>query len=184
LIVTYLAAMDRNLVIGDERGIPWHLPADLKRFRRLTLGKPIVMGRTTFEHIGKPLDKRVNIVLSRRTDFRPDGVLVARSVEDAVRLAGGVPELMVVGGGRVFEAALPLVSRMYLTFVDGEFPGTAYFPESVSISPGTGWVEALRETHRADEKNPYPHQYVVVERVLLPGSPGGALSIRSLMGPP
>jgi dihydrofolate reductase len=184
MIVSFLAAMDRNLVIGDERGIPWHLPADLKRFRRLTLGKPIVMGRTTFEHIGKPLDKRVNIVLSQRTDFRPDGAIAARSMDEAVRLAGGVPELVVVGGGRVFEAALPLVNRMYLTFVDGEFPGTAYFPESVSMPPGTGWVETLRETHPADEKNPYPHQYVVVERVLLPGSPGRALSIRSLMGSP
>src|SRR5439155_26418918 len=76
LIVSFLAAMDRNLVIGDERGIPWHLPADLKRFRRLTLGKPIVMGRTTFPHIGKPLDKRVNIVMSRRAGFRHDGALV------------------------------------------------------------------------------------------------------------
>jgi dihydrofolate reductase len=184
MIVSFLAAMDRNLVIGDERGIPWHLPADLKRFRRLTLGKPIVMGRTTFEHIGKPLDKRVNFVLSRRTSFLPDGALVVHSMEEVVRLAGGVPELVVVGGGRVFEAALPLVGRMYLTFVDGEFPGTAYFPESVSMPPGTGWVETLRETHPADEKNPYPHQYVVVERVLLPGSPGGQLSIRSLIGSP
>lgn len=184
MIVSFLAAMDRNLVIGDERGIPWHLPADLKRFRRLTLGKPIVMGRTTFEHIGRPLDKRLNIILTRRPDFRPDGVVVAGSMEEAVRRAGDVPELVVVGGGKVFEAALPLVNRMYLTFVDGEFPGTAYFPESVSMPPGTGWVEILRENHPADERNPFPHQYVVVERVLMPGSPGGPFSIRSLMGSP
>jgi dihydrofolate reductase len=184
LIVSFLAAMDRNLVIGDEKGIPWHLPTDLRRFRRLTLGKPIVMGRTTFEHIGKPLDKRVNIVLSRRTGFRPEGVVVAGTVEDAVRLAGDVPELVVVGGGEVFNAALPLVNRMYLTFVDGEFSGSTCFPESVSMPPGTGWVESLRESHPADEKNPFPHQYVVVERVLLPGSPGGTFSICSLMGLP
>jgi dihydrofolate reductase len=184
LIVSFLAAMDRNLVIGDERGIPWRLPADLKRFRRLTLGKPIVMGRTTFEHIGKPLDKRVNIVLSRRSDFRPEGVLVAPSIDEAVRLAGDVPELVVIGGGEVFAAALALVARMYLTFVDGEFPGTACFPESVSMPPGTGWVETLRQVHSADERNPFPHQYVVVERVLMPGSSGGPFSIRSLMGWP
>ena len=85
MIVSFLAAVDRNLVLGDEKGIPWHLPADLRRFRRLTLGKPIVMGRTTFEHVGKPLDKRVNIVLSRRTDFHPDGVLVARSMEELTK---------------------------------------------------------------------------------------------------
>ena len=94
MIVSFLAAMDRNLVIGDEKGIPWHLPADLKRFRKLTLGKPIVMGRTTFEHIGRPLDKRPNIVLSRRRDFQPEGVLVARSMEEAVAAASEP------GGGR------------------------------------------------------------------------------------
>jgi dihydrofolate reductase len=184
VIVSFLAAMDRNLVIGDEKGIPWHLPADLKRFRRLTLGKPILMGRTTFEHIGKPLDKRLNIVLSRRPNFRPEGVLVARSMEEAARLAGDVPELVVIGGGEVFVAALALVSRMYLTFVDGEFPGTVYFPETVPMPPGTGWVETLREAHPADDKNRFPHQYVVVERVAMPGSPGGPFSIRSLMCPP
>jgi dihydrofolate reductase len=180
LIVSFLAAMDRNLVIGDEKGIPWHLPADLKRFRRLTLGKPIVMGRTTFEHIGKPLDKRVNIVLSRRADFRAEGVLVARSIEEAIRLAGDVPELVVIGGGEVFVAALPLVSRLYLTFVAGEFAGTAYFPEAVPMPPGTGWIETHREAHPADDKNPFPHRYVLVERVDLPGSPGGPFSVLPL----
>ena len=184
MIVSFLAAMDRNLVIGDEKGIPWHLPADLKRFRRLTLGKPIVMGRTTFEHIGKPLDKRVNIVLSRRPDFHPDGVLVARSMEEAVQLAGDVPELVVIGGGEVFHAALPLVSRMYLTFVTGEFAGTARFPASVSTPPGYEWTEIHRESLPADEKNPFPHHYVVVERRLQTGSTGGSLSIRSLVGSP
>jgi dihydrofolate reductase len=184
LIVAFLAAMDRNLVLGDEKGIPWHLPADLKRFRRLTLGKPIVMGRTTFEHIGRPLDKRVNIVLSRRPEFQPEGVLVARSMDEAVRLAGDVPELVVIGGGEVFGAALPLVSRMYLTFVDGEFAGTAYFPEAVPMSPGAAWVETLREAYPADDRNPFPHQYVVVDRVEVPGSPGVPLPVRSLMDSP
>ena len=184
MIVSFLAAMDRNLVLGDEKGIPWHLPADLKRFRRLTLGKPIVMGRTTFEHIGRPLDKRVNIVLSRRPDFHPDGMLVAGSMEEAVRLAGDVPELVVIGGGEVFVAALPLVSRMYLTFVAGEFAGTACFPEAAPTPPGTVWVETHRETHPADEKDPLPHHYVVVERVPVLGSAGGPFSIRSLMGSP
>lgn len=184
MIVSFLAAMDRNLVLGDERGIPWHLPADLKRFRRLTLGKPIVMGRTTFEHIGRPLDRRVNIVLSRRPDFQPDGVLVARSMAEAIRLAGDMPEVVVIGGGEVFQAAMLVVHRMHLTFVDGEFTGTAYFPESVAMPPGTGWVETHREAHPADAKNPFPHQYVVVERVPVLDAPGGPLSIRSLIGPP
>jgi dihydrofolate reductase len=180
LIVSFLAAVDRNLVIGDEKGMPWHLPADLKRFRRLTLGKPIVMGRTTFEHIGRPLDKRANIVLSSRPDFQPEGVLVARSMDEAVRLAGDVSELVVIGGGEVFRAALPLVRRMYLTFVDGRFPGIAHFPASVPTPPGFEWRVALREEHPADEKNPYPHQYVVVERVEAPGAPGGELAMLPL----
>jgi dihydrofolate reductase len=180
LIVSFLAAVDRNLVLGDEKGIPWHLPADLRRFRRLTLGKPIVMGRTTFEHIGKPLDKRVNIVLSRRPDFRPEGVLVARSMDEARTLAGDVPELVVIGGGEVFAAALPLATRMYLTFVAGEFAGTAYFPAAVPTPPGFEWRVTHREEHLADEKNPYPHQYVVVERVEASGASGGPLAVLPL----
>src|SRR3954464_15345753 len=103
MIVSFLAAVDRNLVLGDENGIPWRLPADLKRFRKLTLGKPIVMGRTTFEHIGRPLDKRTNIVLSRNPSYRPEGVLVAGSIDDALRLGGDVPEVVVIGGGEVFR---------------------------------------------------------------------------------
>jgi dihydrofolate reductase len=181
VIVSFLAAMDRNLIIGDEKGIPWHLPADLKRFRRLTLGKPIVMGRTTFEHIGRPLDKRTNIVLSRRPGFQPDGVLVARSIDEAVGLAGDVPELVVVGGGEVFGAALALVNRMYLTFVAGEFRGTAYFPWFIPTPAGYSWTEVHREDHPADEKNPYAHHYVVVERVAAPGAEGGRFPVGSLM---
>jgi dihydrofolate reductase len=177
LIVSFLAAVDRNLVLGDEKGIPWHLPADLKRFRRLTLGKPIVMGRTTFEHIGKPLDKRVNIVLSRRPDFRPEGVLVARSIDEALTLAGDVPELVVIGGGELFAAALPQVTRMYLTFVAGEFPGTAYFPTAVPTPSGFEWRVTHREGHPADEKNPLDHIYVVVEQVASPGAPGVAFEV-------
>ena len=180
MIVSFLAAVDRNLVLGDEKGIPWHLPADLKRFRRLTLGKPIVMGRTTFEHIGRPLDKRTNIVLSRRPAFQPDGVLVARSMDEAPRLAGNVPELVVIGGGEVFTAALPLVNRMYLTFVDGEFAGTAYFPTEIPTPPGHAWRLAHREAHPADEKNPYPHAYVEVERVEVPGAPGSPFRMLGL----
>jgi len=180
LIVSFLAAMDRNLVIGDEKGIPWHLPADLKRFRKLTLGKPIVMGRTTFEHIGKPLDKRVNIVLSRRPKFRADGVVVARSMDEAIRLAGDVPELVVIGGGAVFAAALPMASRMYLTFVEGEFRGTAYFPRLVPTPSGSVWTEVHREWHPADEKNPFAHHYVVVERAESQGSPGEDWNVAQL----
>jgi dihydrofolate reductase len=180
LIVSFLAAVDRNLVLGDEKGIPWHLPADLKRFRKLTLGKPIVMGRTTFEHIGRPLDKRPNIVLSRQPGFEPEGVQVVRSIEEAVQLAGDVPEVVVIGGGEVFRSALPWVNRLYLTFVEGDFAGTAYFPAEIPTPPGFEWRETQREAHPADERNPHAHQFVVLDRVEAPGSVGGTLVVRSL----
>lgn len=164
MIVSFLAAMDRNLVIGDEKGIPWHLPADLKRFRRLTLGKPIVMGRTTLEHIGRPLDQRTNIVLSRRADYQPEGVLVAKSVEEAMEVAGDIEELMVVGGGEVYRAFLPIVNRLYLSFVEGDFSGTAYFPAEMPTPSGFEWVVLERESFVSDEKNPHAHTYLVVDR--------------------
>src|SRR5262249_5839437 len=141
MIVSFLAAMDRNFVIGDERGIPWHLPADLKRFRKLTLGKPIVMGRTTFAHIGRALDKRPNIVMTRKANYKPEGVAVVRSVDEAIAAAGDAPELVVIGGGAVFQCFVPVVTRMYLTFVDGEFRGTAHFPEQIPTLARYEWRE-------------------------------------------
>lgn len=179
MIVSFLAAFDRNLVIGDEKGIPWHLPADLKRFRRLTLGKPIVMGRTTFNHIGRPLDKRFNIVLTRRADYHPEGVFVANSMDEAIRLAGDVSELVVIGGGEVYRSALSSVNRAYLTLVDGEFTGTAHFLSTLPTPPGFDWRVTHRESHPVDEKNPHPHDYVVVERVEASRSRGGAFSVLS-----
>jgi dihydrofolate reductase len=181
MIVSFLAAMDRNLVIGDEKGIPWHLPADLKRFRKLTLGKPIVMGRTTFEHIGRPLDRRPNIVMTRRADYRPDGVTVVRSVDEALTAAGDAPELVVIGGGKVFQCFLPVVRRMYLTFVEGEFRGTAYFPWFIPTSLDTKWVEVHRQECPADEKNSLHHQFVVSERVAAPGEPERRFLVGSIM---
>jgi dihydrofolate reductase len=165
VIVSFLAAIDRNLVLGDEKGIPWHLPADLKRFRKLTLGKPIIMGRTTFEHIGRPLDKRTNIVLSRNPDYRPEGVVVASSLEDALRLAGDVPEVVVIGGGDVFRVALAYVNRLYLTFVEGEFKGTAFFPAEIPTPAGFEWRETRRVSYPADAKHRHPHHFVEVDRV-------------------
>nr|AIA11307.1 Dihydrofolate reductase [uncultured bacterium] len=181
MIISFLAAMDRNLVIGDEKGIPWHLPADLKRFRKLTLGKPIVMGRTTFEHIGRPLDKRTNIVMTRKTDYQPEGVLVAHSVEEAIRLAGDVEELVIVGGGEVYRAFLQLANRLYITFVVGEFKGTAHFPCKFPTPCGFAWEVKHRESNAPDEKNPHAHQYIVVERREKSESTGGDFNIPNLI---
>ncbi|HEX3147315.1 MAG TPA: dihydrofolate reductase [Gemmataceae bacterium] len=177
MIVSFLVAVDRNLLIGNQTGIPWHLPADLKRFRKLSLGKPIVMGRTTFEHIGRPLDKRVNIVLTRTADYRPDGVLVAHSIEEALRLAGDAPEVMVIGGAEVYRSALPFVTRLHITYVDGAFDGMAWFPATVPTPAGFEWRETHREAHPADQKNAFGHQYVVIERVAVAGAPAGDFTI-------
>ena len=181
MIVSFLAAMDRNLVIGDEKGIPWHLPTDLKRFRKLTLGKPIVMGRTTFEHIGRPLDKRRNIVMTRRADYRPDGVTVVRSVDEAMAAAGDAPELVVIGGGAVFQSFVPWVQRMYLTFVDGDFRGTARFPEQIPTPAGREWRETHWETHPVDEKHAHANRYVVLDCVASAIAPGSVFDIRKPM---
>ena len=180
-MVSFIVAIDRNLLIGDAQGIPWHLPADLKRFRRLTLGKPIVMGRTTFEHIGRPLDRRVNIVMTRQADDQPDGVLIARSANDAVALAGDVPEMMVIGGGEVFRAFLNQVSRLYLTVVHGEFSGTAFFPSTVPAMAGHAWRERSREEFPADEKNAYPTTYRVFDCVEVGEEESGALDLKSIV---
>lgn len=149
--------MDRNRVIGDATGIPWNLPADLKRFRKLTLSHAIVMGRTTFEHIGRPLDRRINIVLTRNPEYERDGIIVARSVEEAIRAAGQTHELMVIGGGEIYRAFLPLATYLYLTHVDGDCPGTVHFPEVNADE----WREIHRESHDKDGKNQFPHEYVV-----------------------
>ena len=145
--IVLVVAVARNRVIGRAGQLPWRLKSDLRRFRALTMGKPVVMGRKTFESIGKPLDDRDNIVISRRADFHPAGVLPASSLNEALRIAEecaerrGASEICVIGGGGVFAATLPLAERLYLTEVDDRPEGDVFFPE---ISPAE-WEETGRE---------------------------------------
>lgn len=133
--IAIIVAMAENGVIGRDNGLPWHLPEDLKHFRRLTLGKPVLMGRRTFESIGRPLPGRTNIVLSRQAGFRADGVLLAADLDSALALAeaqaraDGVDELMVIGGAALYAEALPRADRLYLTRVHAAVAGDARFPE-------------------------------------------------------
>jgi dihydrofolate reductase len=152
--------MARNRVIGRDNQLPWHLPADLKHFKSLTLGKPILMGRKTFESIGRPLPSRTNIILTRASSYAADGCLVAHSVEEALSLAGGVEEVMVIGGAQLYEALLERADRIYLTEVLEDFQGDARFP---LLQPGA-WQELSREEHPADEANPHPYRFSVLER--------------------
>lgn len=132
--VAMVAALSRNRVIGIDNQLPWYLPEDLKFFKRITLGKPLVMGRKTFESIGRPLPGRLNIVVTRDTAFQHDGVRVCHDLAAALELADqqatidGVDEIAVIGGGEIFTQAMPSASRLYLTEVNVELDGDAYFP--------------------------------------------------------
>ncbi len=157
-----IAALSRNHVIGRDGGLPFHLPRDLRHFKRMTLGKPCIMGRGTFESVGcKPLKKRFNIILSRSLSQVPEGVGLARTPEEALRLAADAPEVMVCGGESVYAAFLPLADRLYLTWVDTELEGDTRFP---AFDPST-WRELSREDHAADERHAWAFSFVTLERV-------------------
>jgi len=158
-----IAAVASNRVIGNRNQLPWRLPADLQYFKRTTLGKPLLMGRRTFESIGRPLPGRRNIVLSRSAGWEPPGVCVvhcpARAIE--VARAEGAGELMVIGGEEVYRLLFERAQRLYLTEVHAEFEGDALFPR---YDPGD-WREVSRERHGRSQDNPWDHSFVVLERV-------------------
>ena len=167
MIITAIAAMDRTGLIGAGLKMPWHLPRDLKRFRQLTMGKPIILGRTTWESLGAPLPGRLNIVLSRQA-VAAAGCQVAASIEDALQLARDHlaltcgTEAMIVGGGVVYKATSPLWDRLLLTVIDAVFDGDTYFPIS-AIQPGQ-WSLVGQEFCPADAKNPYSHWFLTLDR--------------------
>ena len=127
--ISMIAAMTVNRVIGKDNKMPWHLPEDLKHFKASTMGKPIVMGRKTFESIGRPLPGRHNIVITRQSDFTADGITVVASFEEAQKAAGEVEELAVIGGGQLYKQVLPLADKLYLTLINIDVEGDTYFPE-------------------------------------------------------
>jgi dihydrofolate reductase len=147
-------------VIGRDNTLPWHLPDDLKRFKRLTLGKPIIMGRKTFESIGKPLPGRQNIVVTRDTNYQRDGITVVHDVDAAIRAAGQAPEIMIIGGAELFRIALPAAGRIHLTRVHGEIDGDVKWPLDLR-----GWRVVESERHDADERHAWPMTFEVWERV-------------------
>lgn len=156
-----VVAMARNRVIGRDGSLPWHLPADLQRFRAITMGKPIVMGRRTHESIGRPLPGRRNIVLSRATGYTAAGCEVFVSLEVALAALGEVEEVMVVGGAALYAEALPLAARIYLTEVDAAPPGDVFFPAFDRAL----WREVECEAHAADERNEYAWCFRVLDRI-------------------
>lgn len=160
MIISIIAALSTNYVIGKNNQLPWHLPADLAHFKALTLGKSILMGRKTYESIGRPLPGRRNIVISRQLDFQAAGCEVVHSLDEALTLAGSAEEVMVIGGTQLFEEALPSADRLYLTWVHGEVEGDSYFP-SLDLNE---WQETSREERAPDEKNHYALSFVSLAR--------------------
>ena len=154
-----VAASDNN-VIGRGNALPWHLPADLAHFKRLTLGKPILMGRRTFEAIGRPLPGRRNLALTR-SGFAAPGVETVASVDAACALVVGEPELVIIGGAQLYQQALPLLQTIHLTRVHCTLEGDAHLPPL----PESAWRELSREERAADERNAYAMSFITLERV-------------------
>lgn len=152
--------MDRNRLIGRDNRLPWHLSADLKHFKQITMGKPIIMGRKTHESIGKPLPGRTNIVVTGNPAYPAPGCVVVNSLQGAIDAAQDADEVMIIGGARLYEQAMPLAHRIYLTQVEAAFEGDAWFP----LADWDEWEETQRVTHEADDKNPYPYAFVLLER--------------------
>lgn len=159
LLSAVFAASD-NDVVGRDNALPWYLPADLAHFKRLTMGKPMLMGRRTFQSIGKALPGRRNIVLTRG-DFAAPGIEVVHSIEEALQRVAGEPELVNIGGAQVLRAALPLTSRIHLTRVHARFEGDTFLPEL----PAGEWQVVERTQRAADERNPYAMTFMTLERI-------------------
>jgi len=159
-LITLIVAVADSGVIGRDNTLPWHLPEDLKRFKRLTMGKPMVMGRRTFESIGKPLPGRLNIVVTRDTNYRREGVTAVHDVDGALRAAGDAPEVMVIGGAELFRALLPRAGRIHLTRVHGNIEGDVMWP----ALDERDWAVVERETHAADERHAYAMTFEVWEK--------------------
>lgn len=144
--ISIIAAMAENRVIGRDNALPWHLPEDLKHFRNLTMGHHILMGRKTFESIGKPLPGRISVVISRNPGFHHPGILRASSIEEAISLCKGDDEIFLIGGAELYRQAIEVADRMYLTEIRVCFEGDASFPE---FSPAS-WREIFRESHSSE----------------------------------
>jgi dihydrofolate reductase len=158
-LISLLVAATENGVIGRDNGMPWHLPDDLKHFKALTMAKPVLMGRKTFDSIGRPLPGRTNLVLTRSRDWSVPGVIVVADLDAAIR-AAAAPELVVAGGAQVYALALPRATRIYLTRIHAVIDGDTRLPEFADSE----WRETARELHPVDARHPYAFSFVTLER--------------------
>jgi len=158
--VSLICAASQNGVIGRDNRLPWYLPADLAHFKRHTTGHPILMGRKTYESVGKPLPNRTNIIITRQTDFQAGGCLVAHSLEEAVGLCANDEELFIIGGAEIYRQALPVADKIYLTRIWHSFEGDTFLFEIDS----SVWQEVSREDLSPDEKNKYPYSFIIYKK--------------------
>ena len=162
MMISMVAAMANNRVIGKDNQMPWHLPADLKHFKQVTLGKPVVMGRKTFESIGRLLPGRRNIIINRSIPADAKGAEWVTSLEQAFALLQQQPEIMVIGGAEIYRQCLPLAKRLYLTKIDLDTDGDAYFPDY--MVEGVKWRQIETSEHKADDMNPHHCRFITLER--------------------
>ena len=159
-MISLIAAMARNRIIGKDNDMPWHLPADLAHFKRVTMGKPVIMGRRTYESIGFPLPGRKNVVITRNADYAPEGIVVVDSVEAALSEVSDADEVMIIGGGQLYREMLPHADRLYLTRIQADIEGDTEFPDYTVFE----WKEIDREVYEADDKNAYDLEFVTLEK--------------------
>ena len=156
-MISFIVAHDKNRVIGYQNGMPWHLPGELKYFKEMTMGKPIIMGRKTFESIGSPLPGRRNIVITRNAHYQAEGIDVVGSLEEALALVKDAPEIMIIGGAQIFEKAMAIADKLYVTLINHEFPGDTYFPLY------EGWKKTSEQPAILAPEG-YSYQYYIFER--------------------
>lgn len=161
-MISMIAAMAHNRVIGKDNQMPWHLPADLAHFKKVTTGKPVIMGRKTFDSIGRLLPGRRNIIVSRQAKPALLAADWVHSLEEALSLVADVPEVMVIGGAELYKQALPLASRLYITEIELSTTGDAFFPDYQSSAT---WALVDSEFYPADDKNPFSCNFKTFERV-------------------
>ena len=161
--------MATNRVIGLNNKMPWHLPADLQHFKSVTMNHPIIMGRKTYESIGRPLPGRRNLVISRQPELEIEGVEIYQSINEALISCNGLTDVMIIGGSSIYEQMLEYADRLYLTYIELETTGDAFFPDWKIYD----WKEVERQTFEPDEKNPYTYSFVTLERIdKMSGAPG------------
>jgi dihydrofolate reductase len=161
MTLSIIVALSENNVVGVDNKLPWHLSADLKRLKSITMGHHIIMGRKTFESFGKPLPGRTNVIITRNKKYKANGTIVVFSLREALEIAKKDKEAFIFGGGEIFREALPMVNKIYMTKIHQYFTGDTFFPELNRRE----WIEVTREDHQPDEVNKYSYSFITFEKI-------------------